>query len=122
MGVRIDVVLTSPLVRARQTAAILAEGLDVRPEVVTCAALAPGVTPRVSLEVVGRMTTPRRFALVGHEPGLGRLVASLIGGRRPIAFRKGGACRVDVSLWGERPAGTLVWFLPPRLLRTLGKT
>lgn len=121
LDVRIDVVLTSPLVRAHQTADLLAAGLVGTPEVEVCAALAPGVTSRETLKSIGRATASRRVALVGHEPGLGQLAAALIGGRRAVPFKKGGACRIDIADW-THPRGTLVWFLPPRLLRALGGT
>src|SRR5215472_5848349 len=78
--------LVSPLVRARQTAAILTEvagwpRATVRPE------LAPGGSPEALLVVLKRMPETR-IAVVGHEPGLGRLVAvSLAGSAGPQSFR-----------------------------------
>jgi phosphohistidine phosphatase SixA len=57
--------------------------------------------------------------LVGHEPDLGHLAATLLGAVRPIPFKKGAICRIDVE-WGRVPRGTLVWFLPPGALRRLG--
>ncbi len=61
-----------------------------------------------------------RVALVGHEPDLGQLAAILLGAARPLPFKKGGMCRIDVE-WSSRPTGTLVWFLPPAALRRLAR-
>jgi phosphohistidine phosphatase len=110
----IQVVLTSPLVRAAQTAALLAEGLNPHPEIQSADALAPGGSARAIAAALAR-TRRKRIACVGHEPDLGQLAARLIGASRPLEFKKGGICRIDL----ERPAGPghLAWFAPPRLLR-----
>jgi phosphohistidine phosphatase SixA len=60
-----------------------------------------------------------RLALVGHEPDLGELAAHLIGARRPLPFKKGGICRIDVAGLSSRAGGTLVWFVTPKVLRKL---
>jgi phosphohistidine phosphatase SixA len=61
----------------------------------------------------------KRIALVGHEPDLGQLAAFLLGGKRPLPFRKGGICRIDVQGLSSTRAGSLIWFIPPRVLRKL---
>jgi phosphohistidine phosphatase len=113
----IDEILTSPLVRAKQTADLLSSGLDAHPPVRVLDALAPGHEPDQVVSQLARTAKRRRIALVGHEPGLGELAAHLIGARRPLAFRKGGACRIDlVSLTSKRP-GAHIWLVTPRMLR-----
>jgi phosphohistidine phosphatase len=120
LAVDIDIVVTSPLVRARQTADLLSSGLPSRPPVRAMDALSPGFAPQDVLIQLARATRRRRVALVGHEPGLGELAAHLVGAARPLPFRKGAVCRIDVqSLTGDR-AGTLVWFMPPKALRRIG--
>ena len=113
----VDVVLTSPLVRARQTAELLAAGLAPHPAVQVTDALAPGAAPSALADAVAR-TKQRRVACVGHEPDLGQLAAQLVGAKRPFEFRKGGVCRIDL----DAPAGPghLVWLATPRLLRRAG--
>jgi phosphohistidine phosphatase SixA len=82
-------------------------------------ALAPGHEPDQIMAQLARTAKRRRIALVGHEPGLGELAAHIIGARRPLAFRKGGVCRIDlVSLTSRRP-GALIWLVTPRMLRQL---
>jgi phosphohistidine phosphatase SixA len=58
---------------------------------------------------------------VGHEPAIGSLAARLIGSRHSLEFKKGAIARVDVSALPPTGAGSLHWFLTPRLLRKLGK-
>jgi phosphohistidine phosphatase len=113
MDVRLDVVLSSPLVRARQTADLLAAGLEPAPAVTLVDALAPGATPE-AIVAAARRVNRGRVACVGHEPDLGAAAAHFLGVARPLAFKKGGICRIDFdTLAGP---GELVWFAPPRLL------
>jgi phosphohistidine phosphatase len=63
----------------------------------------------------------RRVALVGHEPDLGELAAALLGTPRALPFRKGGVCRIDVDRLGSSTTGSLIWFLPPKILRKTGR-
>jgi phosphohistidine phosphatase len=121
MGVTLDEIFTSPLVRAAQTAELLAAGIDGKPPVRTLDALAPGHAPGVVMTRLSRIARRPRVALVGHEPDLGELAAHLIGAGRPLPFRKGGVCRIDLTSAGGAAAGSLVWFLPPRVLRGLAR-
>lgn len=117
----IDEIFTSPLVRARQTAGLLAEGLDGKPAIKTLDALAPGHTSAAVMASLAKVARRRRVALVGHEPDLGELAAHLIGAGRALPFKKGGVCRIDVGSLTSRRAGALIWFLPPGFLRQLKK-
>jgi phosphohistidine phosphatase len=121
LDVRLESVLTSPLVRAKQTAELLAKGIASEPELAIVPALAPGHTPGEAMEDVARKAGGAAcVAVVGHEPDLGRLAAHLIGARRAVPFKKGGVCRIDMDTLSSR-GGRLVWFAPPRVLRKLGK-
>jgi phosphohistidine phosphatase len=121
MGVAIDVLLTSPLVRARQTADILAGGLDPRPSIVNVDSLAPAGSYAAVLADLEKHSRKCRLALVGHEPMLGELAARLIGSRHPIEFKKGGVCRIDVEDLPPAGPGDLRWLLTPKILRALKK-
>jgi phosphohistidine phosphatase len=121
LGVVVDEVLTSPLVRAKQTADLLAAGLEGGPPVKLCEALEPGHTPAATLAQVARQAKHQRIALVGHEPDLGELAAHLVGSRRPLAFKKGGACRIDLDQLTPNRPGSLVWFLTPKVMRRLAE-
>jgi phosphohistidine phosphatase len=117
LGVKVDLVLTSPLVRARQTAELLSKGLKGEPEIHPLAALAPGSPPARVAEALAAHTKAHDIALVGHEPGIGELAAWLVGARTPIPFKKGGVCRIDVDDWPPGRGGRLVWLATPKMLR-----
>ena len=121
LGVEVDEIFTSPLVRAKQTADLLAAGLKGKANVKILDALSPGHTPAAVLAQLSRAAKRRRLMLVGHEPDLGELAAHLIGSGRALPFKKGGVCRIEVeSLTSRRPAA-LAWFMQPKMLRKLGK-
>ena len=119
VGVPIDVVLTSPLVRTRQTAEIVAAAFGPRPPVVNVEALAPGGTPTALAAELEKHARRPHIVIVGHEPGIGELAAWLVGMRHPLEFKKGGVCRIDVDALPPRGAGKLRWFLTPKILRSL---
>jgi phosphohistidine phosphatase len=121
LDVWIDVVLTSPLVRARQTADIVASAFDPRPSIITIESLAPEgsyASLVADLEKHGRKT---RIALVGHEPGIGELGARLIGSRHSFEFKKGAVCRIDVDEIPPVGPGDLRWFLTPKVMASIKK-
>ncbi len=116
-------VWTSPLVRAIRTAEILTRELDARgPR--TVAALASGGSERALLELLAAAAAKDpecTLVLVGHEPDLGRLAGSLLGGAgRALPLKKAGACALSFDGAPGTTPGDLDWFLPPRLLRALG--
>ncbi|MEQ1757603.1 MAG: phosphohistidine phosphatase SixA [Vicinamibacterales bacterium] len=120
LDVELDVIFTSPLKRARETADLLSRGLAAEPAVKVMQALAPGASPGAVFAAL-RAVSRHRIALVGHEPDLGKLAAFLIGAPRPLVFKKGGMCRIDVPSRAMRPRGTLVWLATPKMLRTAAK-
>ena len=115
----IDEIFTSPLVRAKQTADLLAAGIDGRPTVKVLDVLSPGHASAIVMAHLAKAARHRRLALVGHEPDLGELAAHLIGARRPLPFKKGGICRIDIAGLSSKAAGTLAWFVTPKILRKL---
>jgi phosphohistidine phosphatase len=121
VDVSIDVILTSPLVRTRQTAEIVASALSPRPAIVNVDALAPGGAPSALAAELEKHARRPHILLVGHEPGIGELAAWLVGMRHPIEFKKGAVCRIDVDSFPPRGAGNLRWFMTPKILRSLRK-
>jgi phosphohistidine phosphatase len=120
LDVEVEMILTSPYARCRQTAEILAEGSPGAPPVIVFDALRPG--GRIPDVVDGTGDYPRcaALALVGHEPSIGILAAQLIGAHGSVPFKKGAVCRIDVETFPPRGPGQLVWLLPPKVLRRLG--
>ena len=112
-----DLLLVSPLLRARQTAEIAGKawGLTATPE-----PLLAGGSPEALLAAVGTHSKRAVVALVGHEPDLSRLLAHVTGGLgERLPFKKGGAALVDLDDDASE-RGRMIWFMPPRLLRALG--
>jgi phosphohistidine phosphatase len=119
LEVRIELVLTSPLLRAKQTADLLANGLKPVPAVEILNELGPGGAPAKVAEALGSVSARRSVALVGHEPGLGELAAWLVGAKTPFEFKKGGICRIDLPGPPMGGSGQLIWLATPRMLRSL---
>jgi len=110
---------TSPLVRARETAGLLADALGAPgPEVWPL--LAPGGDLEELLDGVSDLAGP--VALVGHEPGLGHLLSLCVAGRPgdTTPLRKGGVARLRFRGDVRPGEGRLVYLLTPRVLRGLG--
>jgi phosphohistidine phosphatase len=115
---RPDVLLTSPLSRARATAEIVARAfrhLEPRLEPALADESVDGVLLVLNAQAIGATV-----ALIGHEPGLSALLARLVGAARgpQVVFDKGGAALVDLSD-GPTGDGRLLWFLPSRILGLL---
>jgi phosphohistidine phosphatase len=120
LDVAFNLIISSPLVRTKQTAEIIAATLKDKPQVLTSDALAPAGTPAGVVQELARHAKQARIALVGHEPNLGELAARLIGAKSPIEFKKGAVCRIDFEVLPPKGYGQLRWFIPPRVLRKLG--
>jgi len=118
-GGTVERLLTSPLARARQTAAILHRvGL---PEPIEESVLAPGRTVARVLAVL-RAHDAQSIVMVGHEPDLGRLLAVCIAGaeaKLSLRFRKGGAACLNFPAAPRVGEAALEWLLPPKALRAL---
>ena len=123
LGVRPELVLTSPLARAQETAEIVADTLGVDRQMLVAT---PNLAPGGSFEDLFAEIKEKRvesIALVGHEPDLGELAGLIISGegRVPLPLRKGGACHIDVTETVPTFKGSLVWMLTPKQLRMMGK-
>jgi len=111
-----DVLLTSPLRRARETAEIAGKAWKLAP---TEEPLLAGGSPEALLAAIGAHPVDSAVALVGHEPDLSQFLAHVVGGvAERLPFKKGGAALVELDD-GAAGAGRLIWFMPPRLLRAL---
>lgn len=117
----LDWIVSSPLVRALETAELVSEGFVASIAVDISNALAPGGSPEALLSFLAKHSNRRRVLVVGHEPDLSELAARLMGAGRHanLAFKKGGCCLITFDEFPPKSAGRLVWWLTPRVLRKL---
>jgi phosphohistidine phosphatase len=110
----LELIITSPLVRARQTADIVARELGMQKSLVIDDRLAPGFGRDGLVQLLKKYASRKSLLLVGHDPDFSETIAATIGGGR-VECKKGGFARVDI----DDPAtlrGTLIWLMPPRVL------
>jgi phosphohistidine phosphatase len=119
LDVGVDLILTSPFVRTRQTAEIIASAFDPRPHLATTEALTPDGSYAAVVAELSKHTRRTRIALVGHEPSIGELAARLVGSRHPIPFKKGAIACIEVDALPPQGPGALQWFAPPKILRSI---
>jgi phosphohistidine phosphatase len=116
-----DWIVSSPWLRAAQTAEILREILGPAIRMDLTDALEPGQKPERLAALLAENKTWRRVLAVGHEPELSAIAASLIGAAHTpnLHLRKGGCCRIDLGGPPGRPMASLVWWLTPKQLKKL---
>ncbi len=96
-GVEPDLILTSPLLRAVQTADILAEALAFAGPLVATDELSPGFDVKTFRKLIGDNQTVKELVLVGHEPDMSTLVATLLSLPAGFNFKKGAAVRLKID-------------------------
>jgi phosphohistidine phosphatase len=119
---RIDVLAASPLVRADQTARIVAEEYRLE-EVDTVEALRPTGKLRGFLQWLAKQSDDAVVAIVGHDPHLAKLITWLLTGveNETIPLKKGGAALIEFDGKPAAGQGVLQWMLTPSQLRALGE-
>jgi len=112
-----NVLLTSPLPRARRTAEIAARAWGKELKVTEATALAGG-GPDEIVDLLSTFPSDATVALVGHEPDLSALLGRLLGTPQAdrLVFKKGGAALLDIP-GSPAEGGALRWYVPPRLMR-----
>jgi phosphohistidine phosphatase len=118
-GVSPGAILTSPYVRAVQTAEIAAEVLGHRDNLLRTDALIPGSDPRPVWDEIRAHRSAGSLLVTGHEPLLSRVVAHLLGAPSLLVdMKKGALVRIDTDQFGPEPRGVLKWMLVPKLAAT----
>lgn len=119
LDVTVDAIISSPLRRATQTAAVVANELGHEEKVMIDPALKPGGTYEQFQELLVRHSRQDAIMLVGHNPNLTEFVNKLLAGGaalRAIELKKGSIARVEKV--GRKPA-VLRWCMTPKVVRTL---
>ncbi len=118
----VDVIGASPLLRAQQTAEIIARAYgDLSVHAVD--ALVPGSDPTALADWLGQHSSAKIVAIVGHEPLLGLLVTWFMtgAGNSRVALSKGGVALLEFSSRASPGTGILQWLLTRSALRRLGR-
>lgn len=110
------VILTSPLLRAKQTAAIAVKAFPAAALTET-ASLLPAAGPEVLWQEIGRLRGIESVLVAGHEPHLSNFVRYLLATAIAIDLKKGSLVRIATQNHGSAPRGSLKWMLTPRLVR-----
>jgi phosphohistidine phosphatase len=117
-----DLILSSPFLRAKQTAEIIAESLKLKKQLRFSDVLTPDGNPKALIRQLNELKpVPENVLLVGHEPYLSQLIALLTVGETGVAIdlKKGGLGKLEAeSLWLGRCA-TLAWLLTPRQMELM---
>lgn len=119
MEIAFEVILSSPLVRARETAEVVARKIKFGGKV----ELTDYLTPFGSMENLVRQLTmlrpsPKNILLVGHEPYLSGFISLLCTGGpgMGLEMKKGALCRLETAAPSCGKCATLEWLLPPRVV------
>ncbi len=119
LSLNVDLIVTSPLLRAKQTAKIVARRLEMRAKVLEDSRLAGGF----GIEPLGAILRAHADAgaimLVGHEPSMSITIGHAIGAAS-VELKKAALAGLDVRVPGT--IGTLFCLIPPKVLVKLGKT
>ncbi len=122
LGVEFDALLTSPLVRARQTADIVASVYNAKNTLKELPALRPGVPVEKLWPALKPYAHCRRLMLVGHEPDMSQLASTLLTGRTTgmhLTFKMGGLCLIEIDAIPPKSRGTLLWLVTSKQLRLM---
>lgn len=124
LGQSIDRILTSPYLRATQTARVLAKTFELgRENILVSEALAPaGELRELVREIDEKCQGLQNIALVGHEPYLSNLASLLLSGKPDldIMFKKGGVCLLSMETLQAGRCATLEWLATPAQLVGIG--
>jgi phosphohistidine phosphatase len=117
-----DLILSSPLLRAKQTAEIVADRLKLKKRLKFSDALAPGgrATDLIR-QLEQEKPAPGKILLVGHEPDFSQLVSLLVSGNMDMLldFKKGGLGKLETSRLRPGKCATLLWLLTPKQMKMM---
>ena len=121
MELSFDTILSSPYVRARDTAAIVGVVLDCSRLITITPHLAANANPETLVkEIVENYPNSRSILLVGHEPFLSGLISILISGRRDsiVTLKKSGLAKLSVENMNYGKCAVLDWLMGPAQVLT----
>lgn len=119
MEIKFDVVVSSPLLRAMQTAQIVTEAMSLRRKLILTDSLAPAGSPKALIDQLNELgPRVKNVLIVGHEPYLSRLIALLVTGNTTAALdlKKGGLAKLELKKLHYARCAMLAWLLAPKQL------
>jgi phosphohistidine phosphatase len=122
MELSFDAIISSPYLRAKQTAEIVAKHFKLQKKLAFSDDLIPGGNPQALIRQINDLKpAPKNILLVGHEPYLSRLIALLAAGNpaATIEMKKGGLCKLEVEELECGHCATLAWLLTPRQMELM---
>jgi phosphohistidine phosphatase len=113
-----DIVMTSPLMRARQTAEILVEFLGKKIKLKTLPSLGPSGSRQEVYREINSYDGMKDLMIVGHQPSLGEIAGEICWNSAGnfIEFKKGGACAIELASTQDIPKGRLIALLTSSIL------
>jgi phosphohistidine phosphatase len=119
LSLGLDLIVTSPLLRAKQTAEIVAIRLKMRGKLIEDGRLADGFNLQRLGELLAEHAGAGAVMLVGHEPTMSATIGRLAGGA-DVEFKKGALACVRLPDPTSR-SGVLLWLIPPKVLASFAK-
>lgn len=121
MGLRFDAILTSPLKRTYETAAIVAKTLKSLDRLEQADELRPEGKRSDFYRKLARLKADSNVLVVGHEPYLGTMIVEIISGssNSHIMLKKGGLAKVRTTSFLPKASGELRWLLTPKQIRRM---
>ena len=123
LGVSFDLVVSSPLKRAVETAQLTARTVMGKKWVEEWNELKPTIETGELYSRLSSLETDRPVLLVGHEPHLSNVIAEIVSGKPDarLVLKKGGIAKVNVDELKPKPSGELIWLLTPKLMKKISR-
>jgi phosphohistidine phosphatase len=118
-----DLILSSPYLRARRTAEIVAEHMEAGRKLELSDTLTPDGSTRRLVDLLNRVRpSPESILLVGHEPYLSGLISLLVSGKETfgVVMKKGGLCKLTIDSLKHGRCADLQWLLTPKQMLLMG--
>ena len=122
MDLDFDLILSSPFLRAKQTAEIISGELKLKRRLNFSETLKPGGGQKKLVAELTRLKPPpENLLLVGHEPDLSRLISRLVTGQPDAGFalKKSGLVKLEIESLRLGQCAKLVWLLTPKLMKLI---
>ena len=124
LDVEFDLILSSPYVRARETAEIVADVFKMKKNITFTESLIPLANPELLIGEINETYSVESIAVVGHEPHLSTLIGILVAenAKLDVTLKKGGVCYITADdLHHNDHRATLEWLLTPGILTEIGE-